>query len=67
MDNNNISKKNLRNESINLEKYSDKYIGYQDQTFATYGGFNLIKFDNLNFSIKKVTRQSSIKKLEKLL
>ena len=68
MDNNNISKRFLRNESINLEKkYSDKYIGYQDQTFATYGGFNLIKFDNLNFSIKKVTRQSSVKELEKNL
>ena len=45
-----ISKFSLAKESINFEqKILKEIVGSQDQVAASYGGFNLIKFNKKNF------------------
>ena len=64
------SKKELANESINLEqKILNERVGSQDQIAATYGGFNEIKFfKNGNYSIKPLFNNSQkLKNFEKKL
>jgi len=44
-----ISELNLAREAIRIEREVLKEpVGWQDQTFAAFGGFNLIKFHNTN-------------------
>lgn len=44
---NTINKNQLAKEAIHVERNILKEsVGYQDQTFAAYGGFNIIKFRN---------------------
>lgn len=64
------SKKELANESINLEqKILKERVGSQDQIAATYGGFNEINFfKNGNYSIKPLfNNYQKLKNFEKKL
>ena len=54
--NKNISKKQLANQAINLERniIGDK-VGYQDQIIAAYGGFRSVKFlKSGNYSVNSI-------------
>ena len=58
----NISKKELSNLSYYIEKKLMKEsVGRQDQTWASYGGFNHIKFSKKNVSVSKVVIKDKIK------
>lgn len=60
-----VSKKRLAKFAINFERNLLKeHVGYQDQIFASYGGFNSIIFKKGNFSVKKMKKNSDIKKIE---
>jgi len=49
------NKKDLAKASIEIEqKYMKEKCGSQDQIWASYGGFNSIKFRNNNFNVKKL-------------
>ena len=64
-----ISKKKLTLDSINIEqKIIKENVGSQDQTSASYGGFNKIIFSKNNIVVKKIDiSQYKLKKLEKNL
>jgi D-glycero-alpha-D-manno-heptose-7-phosphate kinase len=63
--NKNIDKKKLAMKSIFFENsYLNEIVGVQDQIAASYGGFNIIKFQNNKFTINPVNQKSSfLKKL----
>ena len=57
-----ISKKELSSLSYYIEKKLMKEsVGRQDQTWASYGGFNHIKFSKKNVSVSKVVIKDKIK------
>ena len=58
-----ISKKELLRQSIHLEKnYLKESVGCQDQTFATYGGLNHVKFCKNKILVKKININHNLKK-----
>lgn len=62
-----IAKKKLANEAIHVEQNLIKEnVGSQDQTIAAFGGFNLIKFRNINDIIVEpiLCSRENINKLE---
>lgn len=65
----NLSKAKLASYVINFErKILKENVGYQDQIFATYGGFARIEIKKSgNFSVKHFKNKSYIKKIEKNL
>ncbi len=63
--NNNINKKSLANMSIDIEQnFMKESSGSQDPIWATYGGFNSIKFNKSGYKVEKLN--ISKKKLDNL-
>jgi D-glycero-alpha-D-manno-heptose-7-phosphate kinase len=60
-----ISKNFLARFSIDFErKYLRENVGYQDQIFASYGGFNSILFSKKNFTVEEFKKNDDIKNIE---
>ena len=61
----NLNKKKLANQSINFEQnIMREVVGSQDQTSASYGGFNKIIFNkNNSIHVKKISSKKNLKKL----
>jgi len=61
----NINKNNLSKFVINFERNNLKEtVGYQDQIFASYGGFNCINLNDSNFQVKKFSINEDLKKIQ---
>ena len=59
------SKKGLADFVINFERNSLKEkVGFQDQIFASYGGFNCIDFSKNNYRVKNYVIDEDLKKIE---
>ena len=57
--NKDISKKNLAKTAIHIERnILNEAVGCQDQTFAAFGGFNLIEFKNDNIKVNPLRLSS---------
>jgi D-glycero-alpha-D-manno-heptose-7-phosphate kinase len=60
-----INKKLLARFAINFERnYLKEYVGYQDQIFASYGGFNSISLSKNNITVENFKKNNDIKKIE---
>lgn len=58
-----ISKKDLALKSIELERdILKESVGVQDQISLSYGGFNIIRFNKENFSVKKLNIEENFYK-----
>tara|TARA_A100001011_G_scaffold393805_1_gene484626 strand:- start:3346 stop:4326 length:981 start_codon:yes stop_codon:yes gene_type:complete len=63
MENQKLTKKQLANKSIFLERnVMLENVGYQDQIAASYGGFNNIKFRKDFFSVNKISCSKNFEK-----
>lgn len=50
-----LSKQSLADLTITIERDRLKeYVGFQDQIFAAYGGFNVIRFSNNSFEVEPI-------------
>lgn len=59
-----LSKKELATKAIFIEREVLKeWVGFQDQAFAAYGGFNSITFKDNRFSVKKIKIKKERKKI----
>ena len=64
----NISKKDLAKKSINFEqKILNEVVGAQDQTAASYGGFNKIQFFKNKTKVVQLNSKKSLNKLNENL
>ena len=61
------NKSKIRIDSTNIELQNNPNVGYQDQTFASYGGFNILKFKKNEVIVKKFTKENIINEIEKNL
>lgn len=60
-----LNKNKLAKFTINFERNTLKEaVGYQDQIFASYGGFNSISLSKNNFTVKNFIKNDDIKKIE---
>lgn len=60
-----LEKNKLAKFTIDFERNTLKEsVGYQDQIFASYGGFNSISFTNNDFKVKNYSLNEDIKKIE---
>ena len=57
-----VDSETLSNEAINLERnILNECVGFQDQIFASYGGFNLIKFSgSKQFHVERININETI-------
>ncbi len=64
-----LTKSNLAKKSIHFEqKVMREVVGSQDQTSASFGGFNKITFNkNNSISVKKISSKKNLKKLNENL
>lgn len=63
-----VSKKNLATEAIDIEQKKIKeFVGSQDQMSASFGGFNIIDFNQNSIEVKPVNSKKNIELLEKSL
>lgn len=64
----NFTKKKLALLTIEFErKFLKESVGFQDQVFSAFGGFNKINFFKNKFTVKKYKSSKTLKKLEKNL
>ena len=63
-----LKKKKLALLTIEFErKFLKESVGFQDQIFSAFGGFNKINFFNNKFTVKKYKKLKIIKQLQKNL
>jgi D-glycero-alpha-D-manno-heptose-7-phosphate kinase len=67
--NGNLSKKELAKLGIHIERnILNEMVGFQDQIFAAYGGFNAVYFKGSDFYVRKIKiKQERLDKLNKSL
>lgn len=59
------NKRQLSKFVINFERKDlNESVGFQDQIFATYGGFNCINFNHSDFYVKNFSVNEDIKKIQ---